>query len=143
MKDSFLRTLNGSEGFFNQLLPGLGQHLRDNPFGASPVGGETPFFTGPTEAAASFEDDTEGIPLGLPGLLDLPDVPDPPAVPTTAAAPAADDDFEPATPAPAPRISRDPAVETQEALKHFLIGLAVASVAWFLVIGGWMFLLPR
>lgn len=116
---------------------GEGGILRDNPFGASPVGGETPFFTGPSDAGGSFEDDTEGIPLGLPGLLDLPDVPEVTAIP---AAPVAEAVAElDVTLERTPRISRDPALDIRQVQQAFAAGLVVASVAWLLVIGGWMF----
>ena len=54
--------------------------LRDTPFGNDApgiFGGETPFFQSTGGAGFDFEmDDTEGIPTGLPNLIDLPPAPD-------------------------------------------------------------------
>lgn len=121
--------------------------LRDNPFGSTPFGGETPFFTDSGGTTPAFEnDDTEGIPCGLPDLLDLPD--EVPEVPRAAEPPRAhtetlvpvDEDVDPATPAPLPpRISADPPAGPPP-LQMFLLGLGVASAAWLLVIFAWAWL---
>jgi hypothetical protein len=86
----------------NQLLDphpsGAGAEvLRDTPFAANTpgFGGETPFFMGAAETGFDFEmDDTDGIPTGLPDLLNLDDASVPPLAPAAdaaASAPAPDD----------------------------------------------------
>ncbi len=55
--------------------------LRDTPFASNTpgFGGETPFFMGASDEQFDFEtDDTDGIPTGLPDLLNLDDLSVPP-----------------------------------------------------------------
>lgn len=125
--------------------------LRDNPFGATPFGGETPFFVGGGGGGPAFaSDDTDGIPLGLPDLLDLPEVSE---VPTRAETETlvpidegVDDDtllsaaIAPPAPNPLPpRISADPP-SGPPPLQMFLLGLGVASAAWLVVLAAWIWM---
>ncbi|MEZ4317363.1 MAG: hypothetical protein R3F61_07655 [Myxococcota bacterium] len=119
--------------------------LRDTPFGDNTpgiFGGETPFFVQETRGFDFEMDDTEGIPTGLPNLLDLAPV---------------------ATPAPEPRVIApepppEPAVATvrvetvvETVVVHadeaaiearirdqqriaFSVGVLVASVLWGLLL---------
>jgi len=103
--------------------------LRDTPFGEIGFGGETPFFMGSDNPGYDFEtSDTDGIPTGLPDLIDLPPAPD--------NIPVDSDD----TPAGVPRVvyvsakPLDPKKQRQDRLVWFSVGVLVTSLLWAILL---------
>lgn len=101
--------------------------VRDLPFGASlGFGGETPFFTNTESSPVAWQpNDTDGIPTGLPDLLDLPELSTP----------------RPPTPAPRTEVVVQIDRHAVEQARHqghiqaavaFVAGAVVAVVAWLI-----------